>query len=184
VSHEVSVIALAGRRIDPPGARLRRFPLDAVDRVSSLIWREITASGAMSFVSSAACGADLIGLQVAGQLRLRRYVVLPFDRNRFREASVTDRPGDWGAVYDATLDSLDPAGLTVLGVPADGRAWEAASRAILDQAVALAGRPECVLAMVVWDGASRGPGDVTVAFRDDARKRGIRMAEVLTLAVD
>jgi hypothetical protein len=182
VSPDVSVIALAGRRIDPPDARIRRFPLEAVDRVSSVIWREIVASGATNFVSSAACGADLIGLQVASQLGLHRHVVLPFDRDRFRETSVADRPGDWAPVFDRAIDSLEPGDLTVLGASESGRAWEVASHAILDRAVALAGRPDRVLAIVVWDGASRGQGDVTAGFEVEARQRGMRIAEVRTLA--
>lgn len=184
MNHSASVIVLAGRRIDPPGARVRRFPLDAVDRVSSAVWREIAASAARSFVSSAACGADLIGLQVAGALGLDRHVVLPFDRDRFRATSVADRPGDWGPIFDAVLDAIEPDRLTILGTADGGRSYEVANSAILDQAVALAGGPDRVLAIVVWDGASRGRSDVTASFRTGARELGMRIAEVWTLATD
>jgi hypothetical protein len=35
----------------------------------------------------------------------RRRVILPFERRRFRETSVTDRPGDWGPLYDQVIGS-------------------------------------------------------------------------------
>jgi hypothetical protein len=181
---KASVIALAGRRIDPPGARLARFPLPAVDRVSSAVWEEIAASGAERYVSSAACGADLIGLQVAGQLGLRRTVVLPFDPARFRETSVIDRPGDWGPVFDSVLNSLEAGDLIVIGTPSQDRAYELANRAILDRAIELAGAPAGALAVIVWDGASRGRADVTEGFRAAANHLGVRITEVLTLATD
>jgi hypothetical protein len=39
-----------------------------------------------------------------------------------------------------------------------------------------------VLALVVWDGTSRGVGDATVAFADEARRRGWPVAEISTLS--
>ena len=61
-------------------------------------------------VSSAACGADLLALEQAGGLGLRRRVVIPFDRERFRAGSVVDRPGDWGGLYDSILDAVGAQG--------------------------------------------------------------------------
>jgi len=175
-----SVIALAGRRIDAPGAAFPRFPLEAVDRVAADVWKVIAAAGAGACVSSAACGADLIGLRIARQLGLRCEIMLPFEPARFRETSVADRPGDWGPLFDSIVRSLEPGQLHVLGTePAHG-AYERTSTAILDRAVELAGSPRDVLAIVIWDGASRGRGDVTAAFRDDAADRHLRIVEVLT----
>ncbi len=61
-----------------------RFPLHAVplvrERVSDLLQRE----HAKALVSSAACGADLIALEQAERLIVRRRVVLPFAPERFR----------------------------------------------------------------------------------------------------
>jgi hypothetical protein len=50
-------------------------------------------------VASAACGSDLIALDVAGELGLERRVILPFEPNRFAETSVEDRPGEWRTLY-------------------------------------------------------------------------------------
>jgi hypothetical protein len=57
-------------------------------------------------VCSAACGADLLALIVAGQLGLHRRVVLPFAPERFRETSVTDRAWDWGLEYDQVIAAV------------------------------------------------------------------------------
>ena len=41
--------------------------------------------------------------------------------------------------------------------------------------------PGQVVAVVVWDGASRGPSDLTEQFRQDALSRKFEVREVLTL---
>lgn len=101
------IIALAGRRIDPADAKETRFPLRNIGRVRTGIRALLKEKAVTALVSSAACGADLIALSEAGQLGLTRRVILPFERGRFRETSVTDRPGDWGTLYDEILDALE-----------------------------------------------------------------------------
>src|SRR5688500_11638506 len=98
------VIALAGRRIDAEGAEIRRFPLQNVDTVEQRLHVFLERNGSTTLVSSAACGADLLAQAAAGLLGIRRLVILPFERDRFRETSVTDRPGDWGQAYERLLD--------------------------------------------------------------------------------
>ncbi len=97
------VIALAGRRIDPPDIANPAFPLANVDAVRIRLREFFQAQSAAALVCSAACGADLLALDVAGTLGIRRRVVLPFAAERFRETSVTDRPGDWGSIFDRVI---------------------------------------------------------------------------------
>src|SRR5262245_15369924 len=101
------LIALAGRRVDAPNAGTARFPLVNVELVSRRVDELFEHEAATALVSSAACGADLLALKVAGARRMRRRIVLPFDRARFRATSVIDRPGDWGRLYDRILAELD-----------------------------------------------------------------------------
>ena len=130
------IIALAGRRVDTADTKDTRFPLRNVETVRVRARAVLQEKGATALVSSAACGADLIALSEAGQLGLRRRVILPFERSRFRETSVTDRPGDWGLLYDYILDAVEAAGdLVVLECGSDDEAYAAANRAILDEAV-------------------------------------------------
>jgi len=176
------IIALAGRRVDAVDAKESRFPLRNVETVRTRVRALLKEKGATALISSAACGADLIGLSESGRLGLRRRVILPFGRIRFRETSVTDRPGDWGPLYDQVLDDVEATGdLVILQNGSDDQAYSAANRAILDQAEELAkALDQPVAAVLLWDGASRGHHDLTEEFAVEARKRGIAVTEVLT----
>ncbi len=190
------VIALAGRRVDAAGVSTARFPLANVEAVHERLRAFFTKRMATSLVSSAACGADLVALTVAQSLGLRRRVVLPFEPQRFRTTSVTDRPGEWGELFDRTIQEVSRTGdLVVLeqtGDPDD--AYAATNEAILDEATNLAsgklhGRTTpgaqrvtgAVLAVVAWDGHPREGNDLTIRFVQSARERGLSVAEVSTL---
>jgi hypothetical protein len=177
------IVALAGRRIDAVNAKDRRFPLENVELVRKRVREMLKAEAASGVVCSAACGADLIALSAAISLGLRRRVVLPFERERFRETSVVDRPGDWGPVYDQVLDDVEASGnLVVIAKTSDEQAYSATNRAIFDEAISMAGRlNQPVAAALVWDGASRGDHDLTEEFGVEARKRGLRVFELKTI---
>jgi hypothetical protein len=177
------IIALAGRRVDTADAKDTRFPLRNVETVRTRARALLKEKGATALVSSAACGADLIALSEAGQLGLRRRVILPFERGRFRETSVTDRPGDWGLLYDYILDAVEASGdLVVLECGSDDEAYAAANRAILDEAVMLGkSLHQPVAAVLIWNGVSRGEGDLTENFAVEARNRDLPVTELLTV---
>lgn len=174
------IIALAGRRVDAVDATVHRFPLQNVEQVRQRTREILQDHGATVLVSSAACGADLIALSEAGLLGLRRRVILPYGRMRFRETSVSDRPGGWGPLYDQILDEVDSVSdLVILGDGSDEEAYTAANQAILDEAIAI-GRSahEFLIAVLVWDGISSGDHDLTEEFAIEARNRGLEVAEV------
>jgi hypothetical protein len=176
------VVVLAGRRPDPEGADPPRFPLDHSDAVRARVAALLRESGARTLVASAACGVDLLGLEAAGELGMRRVVVLPYDAARFRETSVTDRPGDWGATYDAVIaDARARGDLKVIDTTGTDAPYAAVTRALLERATALAGRTARPLVVIAWEGSPRGPDDQTGALRDQARASGMEVAEVNTL---
>ena len=174
------VVALAGRRIDAPDAKTSRFAPQHESIVAARLRQYFQEQDATALVCSAACGADLLALEVAGELNLQRCIVLPFPPARFRETSVIDRPGDWGERYDHVLAEVQD--VSVLNYPEDDPAtYVLTNEAILDSAIALGKethRP--VVAAVVWDGRSRGPDDVTAQFLEKARARFGRVAEIGT----
>jgi hypothetical protein len=176
------IAALAGRRIDAGDAPQPRFPLANVGLVRERLTALLRAERIEGLVCSAACGADLIALDLAGTLRLRRRVVLPFAADRFRASSVTDRPGDWGPLFDRVIGALAATGdVVTLGLDPGDDAYAAANDALLDEAERLAGDdPQAVVAAIVWEGRSRGEGDLTEAFATDARARNHPVREVLT----
>jgi hypothetical protein len=183
------VIALVGRRIDAEDAAEARFPLAMVPFVRERLRSLFLESGVTTMVSSAANGADLIALEEAGHLDIRRVVILAANRDRFREGSVSDRPGEWSVLYDRALDEIDAKGdLHVLGTSLDHStlfdrdAFAKVNRRILDDAERISSDAnEPLQAVVVWNGRSRGDGDLTEEFAVEARRRGIPLLEIDSL---
>ncbi len=178
------IFALAGRRIDQVSAKTRTFPLANVEMVRSRIREALQTYRTPALVSSSACGADLCSLLEAGEMGIRRRVVIPFDREKFRETSVIDRPGDWGAAYDQVLDEVAAKGdLVVLGMhPEDIECYLRTNEAILDEATALSKHlGEQVTAVLLWNQSPRGEDDATARFGESAKKRNMPVLEISTL---
>jgi hypothetical protein len=180
----MAIVALAGRRIDETNSPIAQFPLANVGVVRQRIEVELRRLRARILVSSAACGADLLALDVGGELGIVRRVILPFAAGRFRATSVTDRPGDWGPLFDRVVAQLRVVGaLTVLDAdPDSGRMYAAVNRRILDEAQSTsATTAEEAVAVLVWEGESRGEGDLTEAFGRDAQLRHLPVVNVLSI---
>ncbi|MGH9935987.1 MAG: hypothetical protein ACREAM_07055 [Blastocatellia bacterium] len=177
------VIALAGRRVDAPDAIEKRFSPENVERVRQEIRDFLKAENATALVSAAACGADILALEAAGELGIRRRVVLPYDKVTFKQSSVIDRPGDWGERYDRILAEVDSKGdLTVDDYDEDEESYFAANHDILDQAEDLAEETgQQLAALVVWNGQARGEEDITGHFLEEAKQRGLKVAEINTV---
>ena len=177
------IAASAGRRIDEKDAETSRFPLENTEmvraRISDLLKKETPAA----LVCSAACGADLLILEAAGKLGIERHIVLPFERARFRKTSVTDRPGDWGKLFDEACDEAASAGnLTILeGFEDEMEAYSAATTEILNKAESLhPGGEAKKLAVIIWEGNVKSDEDETAAFAAAARARNFVVEEILT----
>ena len=184
---ETAVVALAGRRIDLPEAQVPRFPLENVQEVGERICEAFCKIHAVALVCSAACGADLVALEQAKQLGLRRRIVLPFAPERFRETSVVDRPGDWGPLYDQQVSATAAAGdLLSLDIATGGdAAYAAANETIVREAQALARTAQSdhrLIAILVWEGAPRPGSDATARFRDLTRRAGFEEQSISTLS--
>ena len=176
-----SIVALAGQRVDAPGRPTPRFPPERVAAVSARIRATLLDLQAAALVCSAACGADLLALEEARALGIRRCVVLPFDARRFRETSVADRPGGWDALFDRMLRELGPAGDVETMSPAgnDGDGYAAANIRILEIAQSLAAADSTdAIAVVVWDRDAADWYTVTERFIDEARRRALPVVEV------
>jgi hypothetical protein len=173
------VIALAGRRIDATNAATPRFPTQNESFVRQRLDQLISELGAKGLVCSAACGVDLIALEAASAAGLRRRIVLPYDPNEFRKTSVTDRGPAWGPRFDAQIANAELVDLR--RPPGDDTAYAAANNAIFEEAMVMAADLDfAVTAVVVWEGRSRGDGDLTDAFRTEALVRGLPLREVST----
>lgn len=187
------VVALAGRRVDAPGAEQQRFPLENIDVVAGRLRTLLEDLKPCALICSAACGADLLALDAARTLGIRRRIVLPFDPSRFRATSVVDRPGNWGSLFDTLYEEARARNdLVIVSHEGDDEeAYAAATERIIAEALELAkeeANRESVeppdsqpMAIVVWDGRSKGEGDLTAEFAVLARENGMRVIEVETL---
>lgn len=186
----MTIVALAGRRIDAAGAPAR-FPLDQAERVKEHLGALLRELRPSALVCSAACGADLLALEAAAALHIPATIVLPFEPDRFRASSVVDRPGDWGPRFDAVMKraasgaTADRVHVIEKTAGAEEAAYVAATDAILEEALALAATTvdgeNQLIAVVVWDGVSRGEGDLTEHFRRSALSRGFTERMIATL---
>jgi hypothetical protein len=175
-----SVAALAGRRIDELDAAEPRFPLANVEIVRADIGDNLARLKVSDLVCSAACGADLIALDLARHMGIRSHIILPYDAQSFYSTSVSDRPGHWAGMYWQAIDAAGSLGrLTILsGTPNQQQSFSAVTAAVLDKALALS---KVSLAISVWDGKSRGPDDASEEFEQWAMKRKLKIVRVDTL---
>lgn len=175
----MTTVALAGRRIDADDGAVPRFPLANRSIVADRITSYLRAHDVKLLVCSAACGADLIALEAAEGLGIARWIVLPFDVATFREMSVTDRPGEWGGLYDRLVAAAEEEGrLHCLGLEAGGEApYAAATDRIIAEAAEGSGPHR---ACIVWEGAARSEDDHTMGLAEVARERGWLVDQIST----
>lgn len=182
-----AVVALAGRRIDAADAQPARFPLANTERVAARIAAGFRLVGAAALVCSAACGADLIALDLAAKQGLRRRIVLPFEPSRFVETSVQDRPGNWTEAFWQQVGAAEREGDLVVLQPSgnDQEDYRRANTRILEEAraVARAFAPATPLlhAFAVWDEAIRPGVDATAEFLELAALSHFHIATIPTL---
>jgi hypothetical protein len=176
------VAALAGRRIDAPDVSPPRFPVRQERVVQQRIRELFERLRATGLVSSAACGADIVALEIAGEMGIRRLVVLPFARGEFRKRSVVDRDESWGPRFDRLLKGIDDTDIIELALPPDAHdVFTRANEKILELASSQANAfDRAVVAVIVWEGRSRGEDDNTEAFALEAQRRAMRVEVVLT----
>lgn len=178
-----TVIAMAGRRIDAKDAEEQRFPAGNEAVVGMRIRNLLVATACQAVICAAACGADILVLESAGRLGLKRRVVLPFAREQFRAASVADRGEEWGHRFDTIMSQLSTGDVVELNLEGDSqKVFVEGNAKILEEAVAWgATLRKQVLSMMVWNGFSRGATDLTDDFRRLALERGLEAISVSTL---
>jgi hypothetical protein len=176
------VAALAGRRIDAKETTVVQFPLANVPAVRAALCNLLQKEGVNLLICSAACGADLVALEVALETGIRCRVILPFDRSRFRQTSVIDCPGEWGRLFDRIIPLVDSKGDLV--VISDDQipkcAYQRANETIIREAVAASNTR--ALAIIVWEGRPRPKDDATAEFRRLASAAGMLERIVPTLS--
>jgi hypothetical protein len=177
------ILAAAGRRIDATDAASPVFPYGNMAVVRARLERLFREQEVSTVVCSAACGADLVALEAAETLGLRRRIVLPFAPDRFRETSVVDRPGEWGEIFERMISAARDTGQLVdLKLAETEESYGQVNQVILDETIGLAhSSGDRSAAALIWDGHSRGESDKTASLGASARERGLELFEVSTL---
>jgi len=97
------VLVYTGHMLDAPGRAAPRFPAALEGAVRAALRERLAALAPAAAYGSAACGADLLCLELVRELGGETHVVLPFPPAEFREASVDFAGGDWGARFEQAL---------------------------------------------------------------------------------
>jgi class 3 adenylate cyclase/tetratricopeptide (TPR) repeat protein len=154
------VVVCAGHMIDRPGRTPPRFPAHLEAAVRAALRARLETHGAGIGYSSAACGTDIIFLEVMHELGGETNVVLPYNREQFIEDSVDVVPG-WRERFEVVLEratSVVVASEQKIGV--GGLSYEYCNLLIEGLGGIHAEQLETELVpLAIWDGrAGDGPG--------------------------
>ena len=98
------VVVFAGHLVDRPERAHPRFPPALEPAVRDAIRDRLRPIDAGFGYSSAGCGGDIVFLECLQELKAEPHIVLPYDRDQFKEDSVDIVPGDdWAARYERQL---------------------------------------------------------------------------------
>ena len=107
-----AVLVFTGHMIDRPDRATPRFPPVLERLVRHALREKLAAHVPLAVYSSAACGADILCLEVARELGSETHVVLPFPSADFAVASVEFAAGDWGERFERALAAADSVTIT------------------------------------------------------------------------
>jgi class 3 adenylate cyclase len=100
------VVVFSGHMVDRPGRRVPRFPAELEESARERLAAQLGGRGPIIAYASAACGADIVFLELVGAAGGTTFVVLPYDREEFAEDSVTVvDTGQWGLRYARVLET-------------------------------------------------------------------------------
>ena len=106
------VLVFTGHMVDRAGREAPRFPADLESVVRPAIGAAIAAKRPLAAYGSAACGADILCLELVREFGGEIHVVLPFPPEDFRRTSVDIAAGEWGARFDSLLEHADSVTVT------------------------------------------------------------------------
>lgn len=177
----LTVAVVAGRRIDPLGAKVVRFPLSHAPLVRGALKSLFEQHKVRSLVVCAACGTDLLAASVAMEQGLELHLILPVAPEVFLAESVTDRPGQWMDVFWESVDySRCQGNLLLLGLNGISHATLLkTNRFLLERAHQLT-KASGIIAVVAWNGERTGATDYTSDFREIAMHQKLRVVEIRT----
>lgn len=169
------VAVFSGHMVDRPGRLSERFPSRLESTVRDAIHERLAKHGAGLGYASAACGSDILFLETLLELGGKAYVVLPYERQRFKKDSVEiANDPRWVERFEKVLERASDV-LLASEHPMEegGLSFEYTNLLLHGLANIRAERFETELVpMAVWDGkAGDGPGG-TASVVERWRKLG------------
>jgi hypothetical protein len=106
------VVVYSGHMLDHPTRDSPRFPPALEGAVRDALRARLTALRPLAAYGSAACGTDLLVLELVRQLGGETHIVLPFPPDEFREVSIDFAGGDWAKRFERALIAADSVTVT------------------------------------------------------------------------
>jgi tetratricopeptide (TPR) repeat protein len=107
-----SVGFFAGHMVDAADRPVPRFPATAIPSAEERIRNWLTANAIRFSYSSAACGGDILFLEIAQSLDIETHILLPFARDYFITTSVEHGGKEWVQRFERVM--VKAASVTVL----------------------------------------------------------------------
>jgi class 3 adenylate cyclase len=101
------VLVFTGNMIDQPGRPVPRFPASIEGAVREAVRKRLATLKPVAAYGSAACGADILCLEVVRELGGETHIILPFPPAEFRGTSVDFAAGNWGERFERALAAAD-----------------------------------------------------------------------------
>jgi len=101
------VLVFTGHMIDLPDRPAPRFPAASEPAIRWAIHSRLAALQPVAAYGAAACGADILCLELARELGAETHIVLPFPAAEFRHVSVDFAGGNWGERFELCLSGAD-----------------------------------------------------------------------------
>jgi class 3 adenylate cyclase len=106
------VVIFSGHMIDRDDRPIPRFPATIEGAVRDLLRQRLTALQPVATYGSAACGSDILCLEVAREMGCETHIILPFPPAAFRGTSVDFAGADWGERFERALGTADSVTVT------------------------------------------------------------------------
>jgi class 3 adenylate cyclase/tetratricopeptide (TPR) repeat protein len=176
-----NVAVFTGHRVDRPSRSSPRFPSDPEfeARLRAALREQIEAQDIRVGYASAASGSDILFLETVREFGGRIYIVLPCDKELFREESVADSGGNWAARFDELCkDADDVISASHQRLTVGSASYDYANDLIYGLAQIRAEQLNTALIrLTVWDGqpgdGAGGTADIVARWRADSEVHAI-----------
>jgi hypothetical protein len=111
-AHAPPVVVYSGHMVDHPTRGSPRFPPALEGAVRDVLRARLTAMRPVASYGSAACGTDLLVLELVRQLGGETHIVLPFPAVEFREVSIDFAGRNWAERFERALSAADSVTVT------------------------------------------------------------------------